>query len=879
MKKLLLIITVILTSVSGMQASDITVNASDRITNLGGKYYTIHYKFGNGNLYPVIFDGSTLKCSSSTSVNPATLYFSPADNNGLYKIRVYNRDDRYWKFTRDILLGNKTDAVNIQIFQGGSNGTYRICGLTTNQSNSKNSRCYLGNGNGDELNYISSEWTNDAESGKINVNVPQSPGSGNWNSDVVLTEVDPDYVEANALTTGWYQVRVGNSGYVTQNYITTKNENIAEGGYPAKAETLGENIGATMLYFEVGNSATNNVGYWINVRDSKGRYMTRAATSSIVAPTDKICCIYNSGSSTNNLVFTIGTNEISNRTSWKDLGDHIGIASEFPAFFANKASDTYSGNAYAVKVLVGADGTETITYNGSETHYGFNTVYNNGTFFFAQGVTPSANDFTFDKGTNTNYSDNPGIFVDSENKTITVLPRDVDVPSGYNGYIGGNTNISETEWKTKEYWCLASGASWNVGPGYHDSGMWQPIYLKGVTATGINLEGWAFSADLINSRLTANTNKIQSDWTINVAEDSELILTMTSSNSHTDDGTHTFNINGNMTINAKPYRFNGTKVSDNRVNIGENGHFKLISSSNLSISNDGDKASFTINVTPTEPTNYNEVLSQETPFAVIQNVNFNGKLTFGTTETGITWERVNSYADLSNQTAAGEHFYYFIEETELATGEKKYKLYTYKQKIYSRNVTSGNFGSICIPNAVEEMDGIEKVLAVTKVGTDRVVMDVVNVDKMVAGVPYIFKSNDNTINLTLKGETVASPNNDTQSWLVGNFEPTTETPVYYVPMSDDNNSYYVLQSNQFKKVTSANSIKSGSNRCYLKVPATSQSRLSTLGISVDEDGATGIDALNALINNNAEIYDINGRKLKDLRKGINIVNGVKVLVK
>lgn len=1265
MKKILLIITVILTSVSGMQASDITVYASDRITNLGGKYYTIHYKFGNGNLYPVIFDGTTLKCSSSTSDTPATLYFSPADNNGLYKIRVYNRDDRYWKFTRNKLLGNKTDAVNIQIFQGGSNGTYRICGLTTNQSNSKNSRCYLGNGNGDELNYTSSEWTNDAESGKINVNVPQSPGSVNWNSDVVLTEVYPDYVEANALTTGWYQVRVGNSGNVTQNYITTKNENIAEGGYPAKAETLGENIGATMLYFEVGNSATNNVGYWINVRDSKGRYMTRAATSSIVAPTDKICCIYNSGSSTNNLVFTIGTNEISNRTSWKDLGDHIGIASEFPAFFANKASDTYSGNAYAVKVLVEADGSETISYNGTETHYGFNTVYNNGTFFFAQGVTPSANDFTFDKGTNTNYSDNPGIFVDSENKTITVLPyanRDVDVPSGYNGYIGGNTDISETEWKTKEYWTLQD--SWNNnGPGISSSGMWNPIYLKDITSGTVPaLEGWNFRMIADNSKYTIESvGKIQGgmdcyftlkntsvvrmnfgtghtfNFTINLNEGTGNILNFVMSNGYqcttnsctecpsrstitvnygdvTKDTNRQFNASGSgnikkLVLNATltdPAEYNkeesivlatlnSVSVTDVEKNISdaewtEVNNYDLLKTQNTTgkfyyieesisngvrqytlhtykqivytvesdknfseIYNDKDFANFKfiyipsgkkltidtnidvlasrqiikaesnesviqidegytlytsniisgqnpkiigagtfktttyttsvpLNVTlgsewtgivarananvygpfnfsnlvngnlskvqmtqvqgwldENSSTNANIVLyngAGSTQYGFCVNVasdgkeytfsgnfsgegdfvyndenncsptyNFSGNLsewtgkfnlkengtgttTVNVTSTGninagfknsstkantlelifssnsdqningevttssknntlnmtlngtgtktigtnitannltiinsngaeitisgsnriINVTNLNAYTDNNNTLSSlninmstndiaaklddnesctlisvtgsmnasslqingqdhvtvGDYDYYISYNDNAITLSRRY---------YSRNVTSGNFGSICIQNGalVSQMTGIAKVLKVTKVTTDRVVMD--EVEEMTPGVPYIFKSNASAINLTLKGATEANPVDDPENYLVGNFSPVT------VPTSDQNTSYYVLQSNQFKKVTSASSITSGSNRCYLKVPVTSDSRLSILGIAVDDGGATGIDAINSLMNNDAEIYDLNGRRLNDLRKGINIVNGVKVIVK
>jgi hypothetical protein len=42
---------------------------------------------------------------------------------------------------------------------------------------------------------------------------------------------------------------------------------------------------------------------------------------------------------------------------------------------------------------------------------------------------------------------------------------------------------------------------------------------------------------------------------------------------------------------------------------------------------------------------------------------------------------------------------------------------------------------------------------------------------------------------------------------------------------------------------------------------------------------TGIEAIDALTAGKAEIYDLNGRKLNSLRKGINIVNGVKVLVK
>jgi hypothetical protein len=42
---------------------------------------------------------------------------------------------------------------------------------------------------------------------------------------------------------------------------------------------------------------------------------------------------------------------------------------------------------------------------------------------------------------------------------------------------------------------------------------------------------------------------------------------------------------------------------------------------------------------------------------------------------------------------------------------------------------------------------------------------------------------------------------------------------------------------------------------------------------------TGIEAVEALTSGKAEIYDLNGRKLNKLQKGVNIVNGVKVYVK
>lgn len=264
----------------------------------------------------------------------------------------------------------------------------------------------------------------------------------------ILTSVSAvwadDFVEAQNISTGWYQVRVGE----TSNYITTTETEID--GHPAKSAELGNNKGATMLYFEVKRRAQNYsgaCGTMISVRDSKGRYMTRSAESSINEPTDDICCIYYSGSSKTKLVFTNGTDsgsdKVSTRYSWQSYENYIGLSSQnvFNVFYAKQVDNTYTSNAYTV-LISGSDGTETVTYNGSETHYGFSTVYNNGTFFFAQGVTPNASDFTC------NLNDNPcKLFVNNKNKTIEILPYPYagsrNINDGYLNVNGNNSTISK----------------------------------------------------------------------------------------------------------------------------------------------------------------------------------------------------------------------------------------------------------------------------------------------------------------------------------------------------------------------------------------------------------------------------------------------------
>lgn len=89
---------------------------------------------------------------------------------------------------------------------------------------------------------------------------------------------------------------------------------------------------------------------------------------------------------------------------------------------------------------------------------------------------------------------------------------------------------------------------------------------------------------------------------------------------------------------------------------------------------------------------------------------------------------------------------------------------------------------------------------------------------------------------------------------------------------------YVLQS-QNEKVGfyKLDKVRAAEKDCaYLSVPAAAAG---VKAFFFDADEETAIETIEVLTSGKAQIYDLNGRKLNSLQKGINIVNGKKVLVK
>lgn len=98
-----------------------------------------------------------------------------------------------------------------------------------------------------------------------------------------------------------------------------------------------------------------------------------------------------------------------------------------------------------------------------------------------------------------------------------------------------------------------------------------------------------------------------------------------------------------------------------------------------------------------------------------------------------------------------------------------------------------------------------------------------------------------------------------------------------MPLDED---CYLLQKNNdvvgFYRCEAGKSYKLGANRAYLKYSTQAGVKAFFFG---EENQTTSITTLSELMNGKAEIYDLNGRKLRKLEKGINIVNGKKVIIK
>ena len=134
-----------------------------------------------------------------------------------------------------------------------------------------------------------------------------------------------------------------------------------------------------------------------------------------------------------------------------------------------------------------------------------------------------------------------------------------------------------------------------------------------------------------------------------------------------------------------------------------------------------------------------------------------------------------------------------------------------------------------------------------------------------AGKPYIVKTNADVSLIEVNNATIspmATTVSDNGVNMVGNIGQTS------IPMG----SYYISTDGTLKKLTAENANLKGF-RAYFTVDEASPIKALNLGIENDATGISSVDANES----EAMIYNIAGQRLTRVQKGINIVNGKKVL--
>ena len=225
---------------------------------------------------------------------------------------------------------------------------------------------------------------------------------------------------------------------------------------------------------------------------------------------------------------------------------------------------------------------------------------------------------------------------------------------------------------------------------------------------------------------------------------------------------------------------------------------------------------------------------------------------------------------------------------------------TLQDHTYSRPVTAGNYGTIVLPFKPEQLTGIAQLYSLKGKKLD----DRGNIEcfvlkeekKMEAGVPYIFLSDADKITAWAPGdaEWAVSPKNTyyvprfgnqpANNGLQGTFETTYTYDIGYVwEHSDECGDYeeyvpytvYLLSNNQVVRAGGKSTISA--YRAYILsdyVPVISDV---TKAKEFYLDSTSDINVVSFETDGCNGIYDMMGRKLTNLRKGVNIVNGRKIV--
>ena len=183
---------------------------------------------------------------------------------------------------------------------------------------------------------------------------------------------------------------------------------------------------------------------------------------------------------------------------------------------------------------------------------------------------------------------------------------------------------------------------------------------------------------------------------------------------------------------------------------------------------------------------------------------------------------------------------------------------------------STDWVTLCLPYEISTTNANCKVYKLSNVvPSEKITLTEITEATIEAGTPVFVKRNDNNVNsieITANNtEMIQTPTEQTadNGKLVGTFNTMTLT-------MDDNGDCLFIKNDNMWSVTQANKDMTVKPfRAYI-VPDTPISA-PKLSITIDGEATAISDALDTLNDTNAEYYDINGRRISSLQKGVNII--------
>lgn len=485
MKKVLLILTTILTSVSAVWAEDYSQGYYTMSPGAGNTYFGFYSSNNANSKYSSTQTRESAVVFTFEKTGQEDVYYWYDCNNKKY---IYSDASGYLQVSDN----KETNNDNYKWYiKENNDGTLTIADMTTYNNGNPISGLI-------QLYSVSGWWAS-----KCSLTSSDNQGKNTWKLNLLMKKNTPYYISFRRY-------------YGAFNLYTTYRYLQYESSSTKMKQSEANNKDASRVWYikDAGNGAINL--FAASDANAMGYASNASAESDKISTTNPVKSIYLRQSDNSDYPIAFLTTAENNTLYISNFG---GKDTQYLGLYGTLADDgtrmkVEEAIKYDVVVTKPQSLTETPTVTCNLTGYSGQVVQNGGSIYIGMGNTLTTDNLTISNYPYYKYTVSINDYVITVKYSYHPNREGITIPEGCNGYIGGITDISETEWKTQEYWSLSD--NWNdYGPGCSVSGsaqgMWKPIYLQGITGGTVPaLDGWNFRMVADHSTYTiASVGKIQ----------------------------------------------------------------------------------------------------------------------------------------------------------------------------------------------------------------------------------------------------------------------------------------------------------------------------------------------------------------------------------